>query len=735
LSFRTEVQPRLNPFAFPPDTTSRFFLLLVFVTAADILYWHGIASQLGGTITELDRCLYGHPAFGPDMLDPSQLALLTRCAQLLSTREAPWLAVGVALLACATLALYWMYPVWLRWRFGLTTFPEEELPDVTAELEELCALAELRQRPAFLWNPLDGSPQPKAYGRRGGYCIALTGGLLGHAKHDSFRAIVLHELAHIRNGDIPKTYLALAVWWGFLATALVPYLLVALVREHQWWNLLDVFSHVAIFAGIVLLSRNAVLRARELYADVRASSWELRPCGLAAAIAALRPRQRPLSWFSVHPDPALRRLLLEDTDPLFRAGFWDALSIGAAAAVALFTMLFLLDIVALRFGLSFTETNLLAPSFVVVPLAAAAAGSMVWRSSLLAGIRGRRPRATGRIAVGLAAGATLGLLFSVGYPLLVAAAGGPGNQLLGYLPVPVFVLLVIGAAVVIIAILLLTATFALYLSWVEACARAWLPMALRLRTPRAVWMAGLVIASALATLWFSFLPLLVIGGFISEMLAGTQTAASAATRLIWATHIFPLNLIAWVSMIAVWAYPMAALLWRPGPNPGGTTWAFLDPALPIKGVSPLRPRRALLVGVISGLAGALALWWMTIDLPAEVLHQVYLPETAFGARLLSLVLIAIIAQLAAGVVAAVAARRLGFVQAMFAAFIAGWVLVTAECLIALTWHANAGVLLDWIVVPTLVGGAAVTLPAVAVISALLDRRTDPLAVFVTETGS
>jgi hypothetical protein len=29
----------------------------------------------------------------------------------------------------------------------------------------------------------------------------------------------------------------------------------------------------------------------------------------------------------------------------------------------------------------------------------------------------------------------------------------------------------------------------------------------------------------------------------------------------------------------------------------------------------------------------------------------------------------------------------------------------------------------------------VTLPAVAVISALLDRRTDPLAVFVTETGS
>jgi hypothetical protein len=51
-----------------------------------------------------------------------------------------------------------------------------------------------------------------------------------------------------------------------------------------------------------------------------------------------------------------------------------------------------------------------------------------------------------------------------------------------------------------VAVIVLTAAFSLYFSWVVAGARSWLPTALRLRTPRAVWVVGLAVGGALAML-------------------------------------------------------------------------------------------------------------------------------------------------------------------------------------------------------------------------------------------
>ena len=79
-------------------------------------------------------------------------------------------------------------------------------------------------------------------------------------------------------------------------------------------------------------------------------------------------------------------------------------------------------------------------------------------------------------------------------------------------------------------------------------------------------------------------------------------------------------------------------------------------------------------------------------------------------------------QLATGIAAAVGARRLGFAHAMFATFMASWVLVIAECICVLSWGVNASVLLDLMIVPTLVGGSIVTLPAAIIVAAVADRR-------------
>src|SRR5438105_15826838 len=125
-----ESRPRLNPFAFPTDTTSRFFLLLVFVAAADIAYWHGVALQLGGRITEFGDCLQGWPASNSDIREPQRLALAMGCGQLLARSELPWLGFGLVLLASVTFAVYWLFPVWKRRRLGLKTFPEEKFADI-----------------------------------------------------------------------------------------------------------------------------------------------------------------------------------------------------------------------------------------------------------------------------------------------------------------------------------------------------------------------------------------------------------------------------------------------------------------------------------------------------------------------------------------------------------------------------------------------------------------------------
>src|SRR5262249_56113988 len=64
-----------------------------------------------------------------------------------------------------------------------------------------------------------------AFGLPGRRFVAISGGLATKLWTDPgvFRAVVLHELAHLRNGDVDKTYATVAVWWSFVATALLPF--------------------------------------------------------------------------------------------------------------------------------------------------------------------------------------------------------------------------------------------------------------------------------------------------------------------------------------------------------------------------------------------------------------------------------------------------------------------------------------------------------------------------------
>ena len=95
---------------------------------------------------------------------------------------------------------------------------------------------------------------------------------------DRARAVVAHELGHLRNRDVGRTYTALraAVVVGALAVVLLVDAMsrVGSVGLAPGWRTLV----LTVLTGLTML---AVLRSREHDADLRAAMWV--PVGLAAA--------------------------------------------------------------------------------------------------------------------------------------------------------------------------------------------------------------------------------------------------------------------------------------------------------------------------------------------------------------------------------------------------------------------------------------------------------------------
>jgi hypothetical protein len=127
--------------------------------------------------------------------------------------------------------------------------------------------------------------------------------------------------------------------------------------------------------------------------------------------------------------------------------------------------------------------------------------------------------------------------------------------------------------------------------------------------------------------------------------------------------------------------------------------------------SPLRLRRALLIGCAGGLTAAVLLPWLLFPLPAGALRDVGYSETANAAALLSMTITCMVTQ---GVIAAlvvIVIPKLPIPHAMFAAFVAGWILAGAEMLHLLTRGEAMGIALDLVLVPVLFGGSLFSLVA------------------------
>jgi len=655
---------RLNPFAFPSDTDFRFVLLIVSVLGASLLIYEALYNSL--------------PA---------------NTAPLQSSRTA-WVIGGVLLLLIVAGVIYWVYPVWKMRRDKLEPLDAEDAPEIVIYLAELCREAGLPSPPLFVVNPLNRTSTGLSFGRLGRYYIALNAGLVTKFYKDrpAFRAVVLHELAHLHNADVDKTYFSLAIGLAFLIAALVPLAISRLGRP-----LGDTFNigwRVLALPVLVYLTLSAVLRAREVYADVRASTWDGLAGGLSRVLKGL-PQPKGGRWgryVAFHPDPHDRRRALSDTQHLFRMGFWEAFGTGIAVTIAF-------QSVENFIPTSVPFLRALGAGLIFAPLIVGVVGSSVWRAALAALARRTMPRGTGRLALGLGLGLLLGQYLS-----LAALALSTSKFALTGLNRFVFDVLWIG-------VVLISSWFFLY--WIAAGAWTWMEVAVASRSPRPAYRVGLIIAGIWLTVWLGLLfyvyPVSAAG---NEIPLPAPVALSLIQAAITSLLINPLTLLAFMS---IWAFPLAAWFWRKRVAATlGSSWVFLGPSpLTLPRQHPLRPGLALTMGVAGGVISCALLLLLGFVLYSTMTDDEYLQWIISGQPLVAAVMQAIVAAVVAGQV-----RRLGSLHGLFAAFVAGCV-ITAGAVANSLYYVRIDLLLLWLLFTSVVNEGALLALLTALVASVL----------------
>ena len=376
----------------------------------------------------------------------------------------------------------------------------------------------------------------------------------------SFRAIVLHELAHVRNGDVGKAYAAVAVWRAFIVVALLP-LAAALVDEDVGliWK---VGWRVVVLSAFVLLTRNAYLRARELDADARVATWDGRE-RIGAVLRDLGDNGGP-RWkqpLRLHPTPSERRAALAQPARLFRASSWDAVATGIAVALALPVVERFISLVARD-----TPETYLVAALAVAPLAAGVVGLILWRGSVAS-----LPwyRSSPRLAIRL--GLYLGIGFSLGKWLSLDSAIQPTPSAEIWKPAYVLVEL--------LSPLVVTVGLIALLSMLAAAVTVWLPVAIARRPFRAPVAISLVVLGVALAAWLG--ATLAAQEFAETLVSSGDLGT--ATPTLWGAG-WGLILIATASwrtlgiLSVLWLFPMSVWAWRrwSKPSPSATRFRAVD---------------------------------------------------------------------------------------------------------------------------------------------------------------
>ena len=467
-------------------------------------------------------------------------------------------------------------------RQGLEPITVQEPPGLLDELQRLSDEARLPRTPVFLWNPL-GADLPVAFGTWRRQYVTLSGGFVVSfldRNRSAFRAIILHELAHIYNGDVGKTHFTIAIW---IAVFGISGIFACVVLNFDGLNRVQFFIDAILMNVIIILSGLAVLRSREYYADVKASVWDKTTVGVGQALRTL-PASSGKGWrgfLDFHPPAAERRRILADPGQLLNPRLLDAFGIGMAAQLTITSA----GAIGMPFAaksswlfVAYTAAALSLIPIIIFSFAIGALGIRVWLGAFSALMRGESPyRRTAHLAVAL----MLGYLFAIIFSTLTDPATYSQSASAVVLSVEGFQL-GIGLLLLLAAIL----TF----RWIAANVSAWLEVVLRRRSPR-----GLVVMIVGAAVF------LVGGSFIAATLIILTLSVAPMQGLYFYVQLFGIYMA--LAATIAWGFPLSASLWGARSSPRSIPeWVFLDGSTgEIPDQERLRPSRAVFVGVIVGL--------------------------------------------------------------------------------------------------------------------------------------
>jgi hypothetical protein len=594
-------------------------------------------------------------------------------------------------------------------------------------LSALCAEAGLRRKPFFLLNPYNAAASGLTFGRFRRSYVVLNSGLvlLFSLDQPAFRAVVLHELGHVRNADIDKTYLTITVGWAFVIAALIPWIVMQFFLPQDFGTTLSIAWRILILSIVIYFTRNAILRAREVYADVRASVWDeqdgqTRQSGQTGALrrvinslpAVGKGRWRYL--FRTHPDPQKRNRLLDDTAALFSVRFWDAFAVGIVVITGISGVNYLLSLWENEFRISLGQTTepgwAVATGILAALMIAGIVGLGIWRATFASLFGGVTPRAL-QTSVALVLGLLLGQALSISSVFTNFIAGVPSLLPGSWTPSTL-----IGQVTFFLLwdVLLLLMLF-LLLCWLKACTATWLNVAMRGSSPGQTYWIALVLATVILGIWFvqiSAIQLAVQVILDPSNPLHTTMIDVLVSALLFAWYELGTEPLICLTYVCIWAYPLALWLWRTQRSGiGNTTWVSLDASPQTRQqVVPAQVSMHLGLALIVGLAGGLAFCMLLL-----------LITFAFHLPLSNDETIVLAALVQAGVAALVAGRveQLGVIQGLFTAFVAGCVMTAGIVVYSLLYPEHINFPTPWSVFLQVINGGALASLLVTLVVSLL----------------
>jgi Peptidase family M48 len=552
----------MGPDRMPRASTTRFILLIMMICAASMFaaYWWLVALR-GDWLTEQNACV---TALGRTAASP---AGFNACIADIVLRQEGVVLLGPAVVLLAGLVLAGVSVPVMLWIWGVATTPPR-----LASTFQACADEVIRRRPA-LRAPLRPALRAARRGSRGQARVfglfprywVVADPLLVAGTDAQLGAILRHELAHLRAGDVDRARLARSVWGTFFLFV-APVLVVSVATQGGLaWAAVGV--RLLILFVLIHITYLSLLRTREYEADLMAAAAPGLDTETMAAILVAKPRRR---WYSAlvpellraHPAAGLRASALRAPARTARLSVLEFASIGIAAGVVFQEL-------ALALGAALPSTEVaywITGAIIGLPIGVVTV-SALWRHELAV------PSPLSR-RTALACGAALGVGLLAGSQLSPRAATSWGTVQMTVSPrLPSNLSIgVAGAGTVAVLTAIAAAGGAGYLLWVLAASRRLIaasPPSTRTRTRRLFTVLAAGVLAVPAGTWF------LVCLIVADNINGPQ--GTAVADLLQGRAL----LIGLAVTVAVAALVPLAPRWHLGPVPVVTAaaTAVLLPAL------------------------------------------------------------------------------------------------------------------------------------------------------------